>query len=262
MQDAVARQRVDDAGGTAEAAAVRSGRPARREFRALADRVRRPHHRRLVRAAARRRLRRAGGAAPGRAPGGAPAAGAAPAGAPAGARGRGRLLREVQPASAAAAPFERHTLPGSPITLRYDCAARPPPAGGAVIGRRHERHDPRRARRHAAGALRRRGRERGIEMALPDDVAGVVVERVDVVRAAGDDRHRHEQRDAVRGDAVRQPVHAARPVIQLRAPLPLEPRLRHGLRRRSSGRCESRTSAARRRRRSAIRSCRGRPARL
>src|SRR6185295_12701666 len=107
----------------------------------------------------------------------------------------------------AAAGLERDTLAWltdyGPVSAP-SAAARAPTATGDR--RRRRAHDARGGRRGAAGACGRRRGQRSVEVALPDDVAGVVVDRIDVVRAAGDDRHRHEQRDAIRADALEESI--------------------------------------------------------
>ena len=137
--------------------------------------------------------------------------------------------------------------PGSPSRLRYPTAPRPKlsPWRGSG-GRRVQPDDARCGRGDPSGAAGCRRRQRRVEMPLPHDVAGVVVDPVDVVRTAGHDRHRHEQRHAARADALRQTVHAARLVVEFRLPLQVEAWLRQRRRPRSCRQRESMTCAAHR----------------
>ena len=207
VQHAVARDHVADAGGARqEPEAAAAFFPARRSRNPI-GRLRRRAPRDLV--AARWR----GGAAP-RPPPRAP--GAALFGA-----GEGS-----PPARPAPRAFERHALPGlaeqAAIADRAAPAAEPRKARDRSV----EPHDARRASADAAWTARRRCGQRDVEPPLPDDVAEVVVDAVDVVRAAGHERHRHEQRHAARRHALSEAVHAARLVIELRCPLQLEAGLR------------------------------------
>ena len=181
VQDAVARDRIDDAGRPAETAAAAAdlfGRRAGNRRAGRGRRSRRRHRRRRepgaapARRARSRARRRPGAAVP--APRRSPPPRLVLPGAPAPAA-------PARPASAAA-PFERHALARladhAAIRLRGAAAA----GGRRGDRRRHERHDPRRAGGHAAGALRGRRGDRRVELALPHDVAGVVVDRVHGVR--------------------------------------------------------------------------------
>ena len=215
VQHAVARDHVADAGGPEQKAerAAASSSAARRAGNPLAGL-----------AAARRRQPAAARAVPRR--------GRRPARRPAAAPRRGGRRRRGIAASASRtgrAPFDRHALRRA---RRAGCDTRPTPRAAAEppgrVGGRCDRACTMRVAPavmppgHAAVAA---GSAR-VELPLPDDVAEVVVDAVDVVRAAGDERHRHEQRHAARGHALRQAVRAARLVVELRVPLQLEARLR------------------------------------
>ena len=99
-------------------------------------------------------------------------------------------------------------------------------AGRAGSSRRVQPDDASGCRRDPTGARRRRCGKGGIKMPLPHNVAEIVVDAVDVVRAASHDRHRHEERHAARRHTLGESVHAARLVVELYLPLLLESRLR------------------------------------
>ena len=88
--------------------------------------------------------------------------------------------------------------------------------------------DPRRRRRQAATTGTGSWRERRLEVPLPDDVPEIVVDPVDVVRAAADDGHRDEERDTGPRHTLGETVHSARLVGELRRPLQRKARLRQG----------------------------------
>ena len=176
---------------------------------------------------------RSGGGAPrpaGCGGGGGPAAGAAP-------RARASRRRD---AGRIASRSSRTTGPSFSRRAFAGFAKKAPVSGTAATEvqtwrrgccRRVKPNDARSARRDAAGAARCRRRQRAVEMLLPHDVAGVVVDPVDVVRAAGHERHRHEERDAAGADPLPEPVHATRLVVECRLPLQIEAGLRERLNR-------------------------------
>ena len=123
-------------------------------------------------------------------------------------RRRAACAADLRGASRATrAPLDRHALARlAKQTAIAGRAAAETQSGGGGGRRCVQRDDAGRGRRDAAGTVGGRRGHRRVELPLPDDVAGVVVDRVDVVRAAGHERHRDEQRHAVRGHALRRAV--------------------------------------------------------
>ena len=124
--------------------------------------------------------------------------------------------------------LDRHALP------RFAQQAAVPDSAAAtaewVCARRSRRpvkgHDARGAGRHSARARRGGCRNSEIELTLPQQVAKVVVDPVDAVRATSDERHRYEERHAACRHTLCETLQPARPVAECGLPLQLEPGLR------------------------------------
>ena len=127
-----------------------------------------------------------------------------------------------------------------PLEIGVDvlCCRREPPArrAGGGAARRHGGAERRRARdrRHRAGAgacVPARGRQR-VQMPLPEHLVEVVVDRIDVVRAAADEGERLEslmRNDVRQQHRLRQRLELPRLILELRLPEQLKARLLQAL---------------------------------
>src|SRR4029450_13019684 len=119
-----------------------------------------------------------------------------------------------------AAPPPPRPPPRAPLTRPTDQTAVPDGrTTGTAVSRRggHRLIQPDDACGCGGDASRtgwRRGGDGRFEMPLPHHVADVVVDRVHVVRTAGDERHRNEQRHAVRGHTLCEAVQATWLVVE------------------------------------------------
>jgi hypothetical protein len=145
-------------------------------------------------------------------------------GAACGRRHAGRIPRAP---STAGTSFGRHAFTRLPKeTSITDGAA---PRSESAEGRGQESvgpDDARSRRRQPTAAASVSGAERRVELPLPHDVTEVVVDAVDVVRAAADNGHRHEERDTGCRHTLCETVDASRLVGELRRPLQREAWLR------------------------------------